>query len=112
MRLAPLARGVLLWAALGLSPAWARPPQEFKAPQEVTQEEIDASKARSKMGIHTYGKDAPVAAKPFPWAATLLFTIVFVIAAPFGWRHYRNLSKEIEEGEDAGRRSSRSQPGE
>jgi hypothetical protein len=95
MRLANLARGAVLWALFAVGAAWARPPQEFKAPATMTEEQIAASKAKSKSNINGYGKDVSQETKPFPWKAAALFGLVFIVAAPFAIRAYLSTAKEL-----------------
>jgi hypothetical protein len=98
MRLATLARGAVLWASFAGAVALARPPQEYKPPPTMTEEQIAASKAKSKSNIGGYGKDVPQETKPFPWKAAALFALVFVVAAPFAIRQYLSTAKELSPG--------------
>jgi hypothetical protein len=95
MRLATLARGAVLWGLLATGAALARPPAEYKAPPMMTEEQIAASKAKSKSNISGYGKDISQETKPFPWKAAALFALVFAVAAPFGIRAYLSTSKDL-----------------
>jgi hypothetical protein len=95
MRASSLARAVLLWGALSGGAAFAKPPQEFKPPPEMTEEELAAAKARSKSSINDYGKDIPQETKPFPWLAAGIFFIAGLIALPFAIRSYLATSKAI-----------------
>lgn len=89
----PLLLGLFLLTA---SAAQARAPKDFVAPQEKTEEELAASKQRSKEAIELYAKDIPHDTKPFPWKAVALMGLVMVAAAPFALRMYKNTIDEIE----------------
>ncbi|AKQ66205.1 hypothetical protein A176_003117 [Myxococcus hansupus] len=70
--------------------------QDFQAPREMTAEEREAAKQRA-MGnnLNSYGKDVQLKQKPFPWMATGLAGIVFLVTTPFAIRAYRRTSKDI-----------------
>ncbi len=95
MRASALARCLLLWGTLTTGAAWARPPQEFKPPPEMTEEELAAAQARSKSNINDYGKDIPQETKPFPWLAAGIFALAGLVTLPFAIRAYLATSKEI-----------------
>ena len=114
MRSSWLARLVLtgcLWA--GVAHAYGKEPKPFQPPREMTAEEIEAEKERSKVGsnITRYGQDVAIKAEPFPWLAAGLFALVFIVVTPFAIRAYKNTSRELtgEDHEDRGERR-RSRP--
>lgn len=87
--------GLSLSSAVAL--AQTRRPQEFQAPREMSEEEIAAAKERSKSNLHSYGKDATAEVSPVPWMAIGLIGLVFLVAAPFALRAYRDTASEIRE---------------
>ncbi len=102
MRSSWLARLVLtgcLWG--GVVQAYGKEPKPFQPPREMTAEEIEAEKERSKVGSNLikYGQDVQIKAEPFPWLAAGLFALVFLVVTPFAIRAYKNTSREIT-GED------------
>jgi hypothetical protein len=72
-----------------------RKPQEFVAPREMTQAELEEAKARSKNRIDSFGGDAPVESAPFPWRAVILMGLVMVVALPFGIQAYLRTSRDL-----------------
>ena len=97
MRTLSLSRVVLTAALLWGGAALAkREVKSFEAPKEMSQEELEAAKARARNGnMNPYDKDVKVEAEPIPWMAIGLAGIVFVVAAPFAVNVFRNTSKEI-----------------
>jgi hypothetical protein len=94
-----LPRLVLVLALCSGGAALAQPRrqvQEFKAQRELTAEEKEIAKQRA-MGnnLNSYGKDIQVKQPPIPWMAIGLVGLVFAAAVPFGFRAYRNTTKEI-----------------
>jgi hypothetical protein len=86
----------LLGAALLIGgSALAKKPGEFQAPQQMTEEELAAAKARSKTHFNEWDKDAPKEGPPFPWMAVSLAGICFLVAAPFALRAFKNTSREL-----------------
>lgn len=61
----------------------------------MTQEELEAAKARSKNKIDFYDKDIPQESKPFPWRAVALMGIAMLVAVPFAARAYRSTTREL-----------------
>ncbi|MBX5483594.1 MAG: hypothetical protein IRZ16_17365 [Myxococcaceae bacterium] len=86
---------ILVLALLAGGTALARKPAEFVAPREMTQEELEAAKARSKNKIDPYDKDIPQDTKPFPWRAVGLMGLAMLVVAPFAARVYRQTSSEL-----------------
>ncbi len=97
MRTLSLSRVVLTAALLwGGSALAKREVKDFEPPPEMSQEQLEAAKARARNGnINTYGKDVQIKAEPTPWMAIGLAGIVFVVVTPFALRAYRNTAKEI-----------------
>lgn len=98
MRSARLAHLLLLGTLLGSAAlAQSRKPQEFQAPRQMSEEEIEAAKRRSKLNpdLHDYGKDVTAEVKPIPWMAVGLIGMVFLVALPFALRAYRDTANEI-----------------
>lgn len=92
-----LSQLALLSVLIGGSAALAsRPVPEFKPSAEMSEEEKAALKARQLGGnINAYSKDIQIKETPVPWAAIGLAGLVFLAAAPFAVRAYRNTTKEI-----------------
>ncbi|WP_224363213.1 hypothetical protein [Hyalangium versicolor] len=92
-----LSRLVLLSALLSGGAVLAgRPVQDFQPPPEMTEEERSALKAQQLGGnMNAYGKDIQIKETPVPWAAIGLAGLVFLVAAPFALRAYRNTTKDI-----------------
>lgn len=82
-------------ALLAGGTALARKPHEFVAPREMTQDELEAAKARSKNKIDLYGRDIPRESKPFPWRAVALMGLTMVVIAPFALRSYLRTANEL-----------------
>ena len=109
MRASSLARLLLLWGFLAGGVVLAKPPQEFKPPPEMSEEDLAAAKARSKSSINEYGKDVSQETAPFPWLAAGIFTLAGLVALPFAIRSYLSTSKELNPHQHfggGGRRSS------
>jgi hypothetical protein len=86
----------LLGAALLLGgEALAKKPGEFSAPQQMTEEELAAAKARSKSKVNEWDKDAPKESPPIPWMLIGLAGISFLVAAPFALRAFKSTSREL-----------------
>lgn len=88
---------LLAIALLASGTALARKPADFVAPRELTPEEVEAEKRRSRSSLGGYGSDVPREESAVPWRALGLMGIVLVVASPFAWRAYKNTSKEISE---------------
>ncbi len=73
--------------------AQTRKPQEFVAPQQMSEEELAASKARMK--VDEFGRHEIPKEEPIPWRAMALLGIVAILTLPFGIKVYRNTSKEL-----------------
>ena len=86
----------LLGAALLIGgEALAKKPNEFQAPQQMSEEELAAAKARNKSRVNAWDKDAPKESPPIPWMAIGLAVISFLVAAPFGLRAFKQTSREL-----------------
>ncbi len=87
---------LVLGTLLGSGTALAqRRPQEFVTPRQMSQEELEHAKQRSKAPIDSYAKDLPVDTRPFPWRAVALMGLVMLVALPFGLRAYARTSREL-----------------
>ncbi|NTX08981.1 hypothetical protein HUA74_37225 [Myxococcus sp. CA051A] len=111
MRNPSLARLLLVLALATGGAALAqprKPVQDFNAPRELTAEEREAAKQRA-MGnnLNSYGKDIQVKTQPFPWKAVGLAGLVFLVAIPFGFRAFRNTTKEMDDVNTFGNNSNR-----
>jgi hypothetical protein len=84
-----------VWGLLSAGVTFAKPPTEFQAPTEMTEEQLAEAKARSRSGINDYGKDVSDKPQPFPWLAAGIFAIAFLVATPFAVRQYLHMSNEI-----------------
>lgn len=67
----------------------ARELNEFKAPQEMTPEELERSKALSRSNVGTYANQVTDQVSPIPWGTITLFALILLIATPYGLRYYR-----------------------
>jgi len=88
-----------LLAGLWLAPAAAlaaRELNDFKPPAEMTPEELEASKARSRLPVNAYSKGVTDKVSPIPWKTILLFTIALAIVTPYAVRYYRATAGESE----------------
>lgn len=91
----------ILWATLMLAPlglatdAWAKKPQEFNAPREMSEEDLRQAKARSKDQLNGFGADVEQKPKDFPWIFVGMSAAALLIAAPFGLRAYKNMSAQL-----------------
>lgn len=86
---------ILVLVLLAGGTALARKPGDFVAPREMTSEELEAAKARSKNKIDSFGRDVPQESKPFPWRAVLLMGLAMLAVTPFAIRAYRQTSGEL-----------------
>jgi hypothetical protein len=83
----------LLWGGAALA---KREVKDFEPPPEMSQEELEAEKARARNGnMASYGKDIQIKAEPTPWMAIGLGALVLIVATPFALRAYRNTAKEM-----------------
>lgn len=87
---------LVLVALLVGGSALARKPQEFIAPREMTQQELEAAKTRSKNNINSYDQDIPQETRPFPWGAVAFMGFAVLVATPFALRMYANTARELE----------------
>jgi len=62
---------------------------EFKPPAEMTPEELEASKARSRMPINGYSKQVTHQVTPIPWKTIALFTGILLLVTPYALKYYR-----------------------
>lgn len=74
----------------------ARELNEFKPEQEMTPEELEASKARSKTPVHAYSKGVTDQVTPVPWKTIALFTGILLLVTPYALRYYRATAGEVE----------------
>lgn len=83
----------LLWGGAALA---KREVKDFEPPPEMSQEELEAAKARARNGnMASYSKDIQIKPEPTPWMAIGLGVLVLGAATPFALRAYRNTAKEI-----------------
>ena len=67
---------------------------DFKPPAEMTPEELEASKARSRLPVNAYSKQITDQVTPVPWKTIALFTAIVLIATPYALRYYRATAGE------------------
>src|SRR4051812_22955101 len=85
-----MATALLAWAVLLPAAALAAEDlKDFKPPAEMTPEELEASKARSRLPVNNYAKQISDEVTPIPWKAIILFTAVILLATPYALRYYR-----------------------
>lgn len=92
---------ILALALLAGGTALARKPAEF-VPRDVSQQELDAARERSKNKIDFYDRDLPKDTRPFPWRAVALMGMAMLVVAPFAIRSYLRTSKELTGGKAPG----------
>jgi hypothetical protein len=102
---------VALFAGLGAWPCAAlaaRELGEFKAPAEMTPEELERSKTLNS-NVNPYANQITEQVSPIPWKTIGLFALILAVATPYGLRYYRSTAGW---GEDkpAKRRSARNPP--
>ena len=97
---------VLVLVTGGAALAQRRQLQSFQS-DEMTLEERNANRSKSKYNINSYGKDIPVKDEPFPWMALGLAGLVFVVVSPFAYRAYRSTTKEMADANVFGVSSAR-----
>ena len=97
MRAVRLARGLLLLVVLllGTAALARRRPKSFVEPREMTEEQLEAAKERSKFKYNPWDKDAPQQTEPFPWLEVGLGIAAFLLAIPFAVRYFRSTADEI-----------------
>jgi len=81
-----LLAGMVVLPAVALA---AEEIKEFKPPTEMTPEELEASKARSRLPVNAYSKQVTDQVTPIPWKTIGLFSIILVLATPYALRYYR-----------------------
>lgn len=75
--------------------AWAKRPNEFKAPPELTEEEIAAARDQTKSKVEEFVETQRDIPEPIPWGAIILSGLAFLVAAPFAIGAYRSTAKEL-----------------
>ena len=97
MRSVRLARGLLLFIVLllGTAALARRRPKNFVEPRELTEDQLEAAKEKSKWKYNPWQKDAPQQTAPFPWMEVSLGVIAFAIALPFALRYFRDTADEV-----------------
>jgi len=70
--------------------------KDFKPPAEMTPEELEASKARSRLPVNAYSKQISDQVTPIPWKTIILFGVILVLATPYALRYYRATAGETE----------------
>lgn len=98
MRFRTALHALLLGAVLASPGAFAagRRPTTFQEPQQMSEEELEAAKQRSKNRLNGFDEKMEEKPKPFPWMLFSLAMLSFLVAVPFGFRAYRNTTKEIQ----------------
>jgi len=86
----------LAWLGLGPGTLAARELNDFKPPQEMTPEELEASKARGRVPVNPYSKGVTDQVAPVPWKSISLFVLVIALIAPFALRYYRATAGQAE----------------
>lgn len=109
MRTPSLSRVVLAAALLwGGSALAKREVKDFEAPPVMSEEELEAAKARARNGnMASYSKDVQIKPEPTPWMAIGLGVLVLTAATPFALYAYRNTAKELATANTFGVRSAR-----
>lgn len=80
---------LLAWAVLPAAAPAAEDIKDFKAPAEMTPEELEASKARGQLPVSHYSKQVTDQVTPIPWKTIGLFAIILLLATPYALRYYR-----------------------
>jgi len=80
---------LLAWAVVLPVAAAADDLKDFKPPAEMTPEELEASKARSRLPVSSYSKQVSDQVTPVPWKTIGLFGIIILLATPYALRYYR-----------------------
>jgi hypothetical protein len=73
-----------------------RQPKDYRSNEAMTPEQLAAQRARSPTGVNSYGQDAPMRPKRFPWMLVGLAGIAFLVALPFAVRAFRETSRELD----------------
>src|SRR3954464_13813960 len=85
-----MAAALMAWAVVLPAAALAAGGlKDFKPPAEMTPEELEASKARSRLPVNAYSKQVTDQVTPIPWKAIILFGVLLVLAPPYALRYYR-----------------------
>ncbi|HEY8209715.1 MAG TPA: hypothetical protein VIG99_19645 [Myxococcaceae bacterium] len=85
-----MATVLLAWAVVLPAAALAADEiKDFKPPAEMTPEELEASKARSRLPVNAYSKQISDEVTPIPWKAIILFSVIILLATPYALRYYR-----------------------
>lgn len=88
---------LLAWAAVLPAAALAAEEiRDFKPPAEMTPEELEASKARSRLPVNAYSKQISDQVTPVPWKTIGLFTVILLLATPYALRYYRATAGEAQ----------------
>jgi hypothetical protein len=86
-----------LLSGLALLPAAALAANElndFKPPAEMTPEELEASKAKSRMPVNAYSKQVTDQVTPMPWKTIALFSGILLLVTPYALKYYRATAGE------------------
>jgi hypothetical protein len=83
----------------------ARPLPDFREPAPMTEEQLREAKEQGRLSIPKYSETMEEKPKPFPWPAVILFSLCFLVAAPFAVRAYLRTAKEIGANEQSPRSS-------
>jgi hypothetical protein len=90
-----MAMALLAWAVVLPAAALADGLPDFKPPAEMTPEELEASKAKSRLPVTAYSKQVSDQVTPIPWKAIALFTVILLIATPYALRYYRATAGDV-----------------
>jgi hypothetical protein len=77
------------------TPAFAagRKPTEFAGVKEMSEEELAAAKEKSKNPLNAFSEKMEEKPQDFPWRAAGLGLICILVAAPFGLKSYRDMTR-------------------
>jgi hypothetical protein len=68
--------------------------RDFKPPAEMTPEELEASKAKSRLPVNAYSKQITDQVTPVPWKTIGLFTAILLLVTPYALKYYRATAGE------------------
>jgi len=85
---------LLAWTVMLPAAALADDLNEYKPPAEMTPEELEASKAKSRLPVNAYSKQVTDQVTPIPWKTIALFTAILLVVTPYALRYYRATAGE------------------
>jgi len=89
-----MAMALLAWTVMLPAAALADDLNEYKPPAEMTPEELEASKAKSRLPVNAYSKQVTDQVTPIPWKTIALFTAILLVVTPYALRYYRATAGE------------------